>query len=494
MLSDEGPAQAPRMSEMRGDLLDRVVQTINRYNMLQEGDRVGVAVSGGADSVFLLHALRTLAPERNISLSVLHVNHQLRGAESDGDEEFVRTLAREAGLPFVSHPGPPDRGNLEEQTRNTRRRLLQRTQQELGLTKLALGHTRTDQAETVLFRLLRGSGLCGLAAIAPNVGSTIRPLLALGRTEIRDALRASGLVWRDDSSNQNQRFVRNDLRLATLPRLARRYNPNLEQALAGTAELSRVEEEYWAEQIRALYGKIAVPTNLGPVIDTKALAALHLAVQRRLIRHAIASAKGSLRSIDRRHVEEVLTIVASQHGHDRVSLPMIDAVRSFDRLLLAKPEALKQQREYTVRLGFDVRYSLPFGAGRICLTIQQKSSSFCATVEDGFRCNGEVAFLDFDAICLAASTGDLAVRNWQPGDKLQLVGQGSEIKVKTLFQEHKISLWRRKHWPVVVAGKQLAWVRGFGAASQFAANQFSSKRVHLLFEPEDGRGAEDECR
>src|SRR3954452_14994055 len=253
------------MSEMRGDLLDRVVQTINRYSMLAEGDRIGVAVSGGAVSVFLLHALRALVLERKIELSVLHVNHQLRGTEADLDEEFVRDLARQADLPFFAFAGPPGPGNLEQEARNSRRRLLEEARTRHGLTSIALGHTRTDQAETVLFRLLRGSGLCGLSGMAPKRGSLIRPLLALSRTEVRDALSESGLAWREDSSNQNEQFVRNRLRLRTLPRLARRYNPNLEEALAGTAELARVEEEYWSGQIPSLYGTMSTLTAWGPV-------------------------------------------------------------------------------------------------------------------------------------------------------------------------------------------------------------------------------------
>jgi tRNA(Ile)-lysidine synthase len=470
------------MSEMRGDLLDRVVQTINRYSMLEEGDRVGVAVSGGADSVFLLHALLAVAPDRKITLSVLHVNHQLRGEESEADEQFVRDLAGQLNLSFSAMRGQVGLGNLEQEARNIRRRLLEEAKTEFGLTKVALGHTRTDQAETVFFRLLRGSGLCGLSAITPRRRSIIRPLLGISRPEIRNALSESGLAWRDDSSNQNQRFVRNRLRLTTLPALARAYNPNLEEALAGTAELSQVEEDYWAEQIQNLYNRVATATSWGPVINVKLLTSRHLAIKRRLIRHAILCAKGSLRSIDRPHVEEVLAIAESQHGHDRVNIPGLDVIRSFDHLLLAAPELLKQERDYTVRLELGIPYQLPFGAGAVRLTVERKPPSFCATVEDRSRCNGEEAFLDCNAVCLAASTGDLAVRNWQPGDKLQQVGQVSSVKVKTLFQEHKIPLWRRRHWPILVAGKEIAWVRGFGAAQPFAVSDDSPERVRLCFE------------
>ncbi len=482
----EGPAQAPRMSKMRGDLLDRVVQTINRYSMLEEGDRVGVAVSGGADSVFLIHALLAIAPARGVSLSVLHVNHQLRSEESEADEQFVRELARRLDLPFAASAGPPGPGNLEQAARKIRLRLLEEARGKLGLTKIALGHTRTDQAETVLFRLLRGSGLCGLSAIRPRLHSTIRPLLALSRPEIRAALSESGLSWREDSSNQNERFIRNRLRLTTLPALSRAYNPNLEEALAGTAELSQIEEEYWAEQIVRLYGGIATQSVLGPVINVRALADFHLAVKRRLIRHGILLAKESLRSIDRRHVDEVLAIAGSRHGHDRVTIPGVDAIRSFDHLLLAGPDLMKEERDYHVRLELGANYRLPFHAGAVGLAIQRKEPPFCVTVENGSRCNGEEAFLDSDAISLAASTGDLAVRNWQPGDKLHVVGQGSAVKVKTLFQEHKVPLWCRRHWPVLVADKEIAWVRGFGADQRFAAPDENSERVRLCFEAGDG--------
>ncbi len=473
------------MAEMRGDLLDRVVQTINRYSMLEQGDRVGVAVSGGADSVFLLNLLRTLAPERALSLAVLHVNHQLRGLESDEDERFVSDLAAELGLPFHSMPGPVGRGNLEQEARDVRRRLLEAARTRLGLTKVALGHTRTDQAETVLYRLLRGSGTCGLAAIPPRHGSTIRPLLALSRAEIRASLNESGVLWREDTSNGNLGFVRNRLRLRTLPALARTYNPNLEEALAGTAELSRAEEEYWAEEIEKLYGRMATPSAWGTVLDVQALAKCHLAVKRRVVRYAISQAKGSLRSIDRRHIEAVLAIIDSPHGHDRVNIPDLDIIRSFDELLLAAPEVLKRERHYQVGVELGMPCQLPFEGGVVHLRNEKKESAFCDTVEDGSGCHGEQAFVDSDAIRPAVSTGDLAVRNWQPGDQLQPVGQGSAVKVKTLFQEHKIALWRRKHWPVLVAGKEIVWVRGFGIAQRFAATSGSTDRVRLCFEAGD---------
>lgn len=476
-------AQAPRRAVVKGDLVDRVVQTINRYSMLEDGDRVGIAVSGGADSVFLMHALIAIAASRNITLSVLHINHQLRGEESDADEQFVRNEASRWELPFTAMRGLVGRGNLEQGAREVRLRLLGEAKTQLALTKIALGHTRSDQAETVLFRLLRGSGTRGLASMAPSRQALIRPLLDINRAEIRGWLRDYGHPFRDDSSNQNQRFVRNRLRLRTMPALARAYNPRLEEALAGSAELFQTEEEYWTEQIEDLYRRVATPGIFGLVVDLKPLAGSHLAIRRRLLRRAILGAKGSLRSIDRRHIEEVLTVIESQHGHDRVNIPGLDVLRSFDHVLLADPSTLKQPRDYEIKLDLNAPYVLPYRAGVLRLRDERKMGPICATVEDGSCCEGEEAFLNVNAIGPAAATGDLAVRNWQPGDKLQRVGQRSPEKVKTLFQEHKVPLWCRRHWPVIAAGNEIVWVRGFGAAQQFACDRSSPDRVCVCFVP-----------
>src|SRR6516165_6073363 len=167
------------MAVLPAKLLDKVAEIITRYSMIAPGSRTGVAVSGGADSVVLLHLLHQLAKQFATSLTVLHVNHGLRGAESDGDEEFVRQLAASLDIRFFSERPSLRQGNLEETAREARREFFRRTQQELGLTQVALGHTRSDQAETVLFRFLRGSGTAGLAGMRfVSAGDAlIRPLL-----------------------------------------------------------------------------------------------------------------------------------------------------------------------------------------------------------------------------------------------------------------------------------------------------------------------------
>lgn len=464
------------MSILADTLVERVAGIIPRYSMLSRGDRVGVAVSGGADSVALLHILHRLSKTLDIQLVVLHLNHGLRGAESDQDENFVRELANELGLELVAERCRLANGNLEQAARRARQEFYRRSMGHHALKKLALGHTKSDQAETVLFRFLRGSGLAGLAGMRWSTeDGLIRPLLSASRGEVREWAAAEGIRWREDSSNSDLGFARNRLRQVTLPCLAREFNPHLERALAGTAELSQAEEDYWSQQIEALYAQTAKRTRWGPVLHVPRIMELHIAQQRRLIRRALIDVRGDLRCIDRGHVEAILRLCASAHGHDRVLVPGVDAIRSFDTLLLAPPGTLSSPvRQFRLELKPGEERELPFGAGSISVDRVVPQADFCANFKEDQEFTAEVADLD-------GSTGPLYVRNWLPGDRLQRLGHTGTEKVKSLFQEHRVLLWERRHWPVVVAGEHVVWVRRFGSASQFAATAKSQERLRLVY-------------
>src|SRR5579864_954304 len=224
--------------------------------MFQTGQRVGVAVSGGADSVCLLHVLVELGPRWNLRLSVLHLNHQLRGEESREDARFVAELAARLGLPF--YLGEADVGriarksgdNLEQAARNERSRFFLDYLRSGAADRIALGHTRSDQAETVLFRFLRGSGSAGLAGIRPvTTDGFVRPLLNVDRANIEQYLRERNITWREDSTNLSLDFARNRIRRELLPMLEREWNPAIAETLAHTAEWAREEEAYWEAEI-----------------------------------------------------------------------------------------------------------------------------------------------------------------------------------------------------------------------------------------------------
>ncbi len=196
-------------------MLDRIAVFIARHRMFEPGQRVGVAVSGGADSVFLLHALRELAPRWNLELSVIHIEHGIRGPASIADAEFVEQLAATFGLPFHLQRAdvPAMDGNLEEAARNIRQAFYAELIASGAVDRVATGHTRSDQAETVLYRILRGSGLTGLSGILPVTSErVVRPLLEIDRSEIEAWLRQRKIAWKEDETNQDRTYARNRLR------------------------------------------------------------------------------------------------------------------------------------------------------------------------------------------------------------------------------------------------------------------------------------------
>ncbi|MBV8811067.1 MAG: tRNA lysidine(34) synthetase TilS [Acidobacteriaceae bacterium] len=471
------------MSLLANSLVDRVGEIITRYSMLRAHDRVGVAVSGGGDSVALLHILRRLSAQFDLELLVLHLNHQLRGTESDLDESFVRALASRLGLKFVVQHGDPPAGNIEQATRLARQRFFSHSKEHYGLARIALGHTRGDQAETVLYRLIRGSGLAGLAGMRMATdGGLIRPLLTTSREEVRSWADAEGIDWREDASNRDLRFARNRLRHEIIPQLAEHFNAGIESVLARMAEIAQDEEDHWAQEVEPVYSEITKRTQLGLIFQLSLFVPLDRAVQRRVIRRGIRELRGDLRSIDLDHVEAIRRICASEHGHDRVMVPGIDALRSFEELLMTTPNRLASKpRGYRVELKLDTWCKLPFDTGWILVKRLGLDEENCVSFKVDQQFALEIEDLAGEAIGLEPS--QLFIRNWEPGDALLRPGHNGVEKIKSLFHEYRVALWERRHWPVLVAGGEIVWARRFGAAAKFRASAESRQRLRLVYRP-----------
>lgn len=458
-----------------------------RYRMVSNHRRIGVAVSGGADSVVLLKSLHDLSSAFNIELVVLHINHQLRGAESEADELFVRQMAERLSLRCIAASSPiaESEGNLEQAARDRRRRFFEQQIESGAVQRVATGHTLSDQAETVLFRLLRGSGIAGLSGVQfVTADHLIRPLLALSRSDIREWAATKGLVWREDASNLDPRFTRNRIRHEFLPLAREVFHPRVEQVLARTAALAQSEEDYWFGFISDLFPKFARTSQFGLIADINFLREQHPAVQRRLIRRALFEIKGDLRSLDSTHIEAVLRISTGLDGHDRVMVPGVDVIRSFHQLRFAQPATgTVQHRHYRLSLELGVHTELPFGAGSVRLDrVDEHSREYeiCANFK-GERGFTESATLVWGVLGGRAQLTDLAIRNWEPGDAYLRRGHHSAEKLKTLFQEHKVPLWERRHWPVLEFRDQIVWTRQFGASARFEASRDDSPALLLRY-------------
>lgn len=454
-------------------MIERIAKTISRYGMFQPDQRVGVAVSGGADSVCLLHVLRELAPRWNLRLTVLHLDHKLRGDESSNDAAFVHELAARLVLPFefeecdVAGLCRESGDNLEQAARAARLRFFNRLMESGKVDRIATGHTRSDQAETVLFRFLRGSGTAGLAGIRPISDGVVRPLIEIDRGEIEGYLRERGIAWRTDSSNASTAFARNRIRHTLLPQLTEHWNPALPETLAHTADWAQAEEAYWESELARLTPVHLIADPPAVLLRVEDLADLHLAVTRRLIRRAVKMAKGDLRGVGFEHLAGILELAASTEGHGRLQIPGVDVFRSFGWLRLAPPTTDNlENRNYRLPLPVPGAVELP-GQRWIVHTELSENTNVTETSEGVY--NGCVGCLDWNRI-----SGSLEVRNWRPGDHYQPAGRKEAEKIKLLFQEARIPLWERRHWPIVTKGDVILWARRFGPAAAYAAGYGAS--------------------
>lgn len=484
------------------DLAQRVGRYIREQELLRAGDRVGVAVSGGVDSVALLWLLLELREEMGVVLSAVHVNHQIRGAEADADQQFVAELAQQQGLPLqafsVETPrhAAEHRLSLEAAARELRYRQFHRLLAEGTVDKVATAHTLDDQAETVLLRLARGTGIKGLASIRPkwavgigqwpektvaHMGASktregaglgpaqgerssplpaiVRPLLEIRRGELESYLRRLGQAWREDASNLDLRFARNRVRHKILPLLETDLNPNIREQLAEIAEIARGEEEYWSAQLsQALPEVWAAPAQGSqPCLRIDLLQAHPLALQRRLVR---AAAKSLGLSLEFQHVEELLALAqAPPAGEKRIMLPGgYSVLRRRGRLEFEPPS------EEQAPSNHDFTYSVPC-PGQVA--VAETGTVFRATV-------GPISAKNLgQAYDPARLPSLLQVRNWRPGDRFWPNHTRAPKKVKELLQERKIPPAERRTWPVVTIAnsgqEQVIWLRGFAPPEQWLA-------------------------
>ncbi len=446
-------------------LLDQIAGTIFRYNMFTAGDRVGVAVSGGADSVCLLQALHELAPRWDLRLEVLHLNHRLRGAASDEDAAFVERLAAKLDLPF--HLRPVDvgeiPGNLEQAARNARREFFREAMGAFGITKIATGHTRSDQAETVLFRLLRGAGNAGLAGVLPVTSEgLVRPLLDVPRSQVEAWLGERGIGWREDASNADERFSRNRIRHELLPKLRAEWNPSIDAMLAQLSQLAREDEAYWRT---SLPEHLLLRRDRTVLLNVDAVRAYPVAVVRRLLRRAIELVRGDLHQIEFQHIDGALGLVNEQEGHGRLQVPGADVFRSMDWLRIA-PQGYDNLTERNFRIPLQIPVTLVTPGLGVSICIERMTADSRYTDRE---CD-----LDGDKL-----TGQLDLRNWRPGDQYQrIVGRDAE-KVKFLFQEARVPLWDRRFWPIITLNDEIVWAWQFGPAAEFRSGSESSNVLRI---------------
>jgi tRNA(Ile)-lysidine synthase len=468
----------------------RTLAAVRRHALLRDGRRVLVALSGGADSVALLFLLRELEAEGALTVAgAAHLHHGLRGSEADEDEAFCAALAARVGVPYVSERADvaavarERKRSIEDAARTARYAFLERAAGALGAAVIAVAHTRDDQAETFLLRLLRGAGARGLGAIRPGLGRVIRPLLDIERAALRAYLTSRGEGWREDASNRDVRVPRNRVRHDLIPFLEAHFAPAIAATLARDAALARDDEDFLREQAIELAGRIVLPDERSHTrLDAAGLAAAPRALSSRVVLHALERHAGG-RSISFEHVDRVLTL----RPGEALSLPGQDVRRVADEITI-RPGAAASRR--TARRGgtsgtsavgsrtsFAFSLSIPgeveLAAARVAVAAVRLHTADARPR----KWEGRGAEVGVAASMLVLP---LAVRSRRPGDRFHPLGAPGPRKLQDFFVDRKVARAQRDTVPLVVDGQdRIVWVVGQSVAEDFRVTD-PSRGVILL--------------
>ena len=429
--------------------------------MLSAGGRVLVAISGGADSVALLHILRVLQDRRELTIAGLgHLNHQLRGAEADADEAFCRGLAAAADLAIevgredVMATALREGRSLEDAARVVRYRFLEEAAGRRQADVIAVGHSLDDQAETFLLRLTRGAGSRGLGGIRPRAGRVIRPLLEISRADLRLYLKGHGLEFRDDASNLDVRIPRNRIRKELIPSLEQ-YAPGIVPVLARQAQIAREDEEYLERIATEVAQSVVLKTERGTELQTAALLELPRAIASRVVRQVLELAAPG-RFIAFGHIDGVLGLARGDEGA-ALALPGLVATRVGHAVVCGKPTVGRNWN--TLRVPLSIPGEAVLGGWTVEATRADRAGAIRLPPSRGPL-----------AVVAARPLGEpLTVRTRRKGDRFRPLGMGGRgRKLQDFLTDRKVPRTERDSLPLVVdRDDRIVWVAGHSVAEDF---------------------------
>ena len=456
-------------------VLRKAREAIARYRMVERGDEVLIAVSGGADSLALLRVLLALREELEISLRVAHLNHGIRGEVGDRDEGFVRDLAARFALPYSTEKAdvPAIRKerklSLEEAARRVRYDFLNRVAAEIGTRRIAVGHTADDRVETFLLNLARGTGPRGLYALAAVSDKIIRPLIHVRRAEILAYLQELEQSFREDETNLLPAYARNRVRRVTLPFLEEQH-PGISDRITSLCEILSAEQELLDNLVAGAIGSVALKQDDEEVVlSAEGLLYHPLGMRRLILRRAIERVKGDLRDVGLEQIERILSRLISPDDFG-LSLPSggLAAIRRGDKLCIRKKPKPLLPHAFCEPLMIPGRVDIP-GVGVITAETWDPADYLRPP-----RSNDVV--VDADEVA-----GKLTVRNWRPGDRIRPLGMEQERKLQDVFVDAKIPAAERRRIPLIADEKKVIWVAGLAMSEMVKVESGTRRAVRLAF-------------
>ena len=458
-------------------LLKKVQYTLTAHSMLQPGDRVILAVSGGPDSVALCHILQQLRQTYRVELLMAHVHHGIRGNEADQDAAFVQDLAHQLRLPIVVQRvnvhawRKKHGGSLQMAARELRYQCLHQIMAHEGASKLALGHNADDQAEEIMLRIFRGAGQRGLTGMPLHShNGVIRPLLECHRHEIMSYLENRNLAFRQDESNLKPWCQRNLLRLEFLPRLQQNFNSNLNATLLRTSNIFREEEEFWESLVGEWLDQYADECEDGgrrlpitPLLET------HPAMQKRLLRKMVEKVKGNLRRFGYHHTEILLQLCRSAAANSRIDLPgEVEAEKNYNWLTIRLARQIPEDFYY--ELAGPGSYPLPPLDHRLVLEYGS------VDLASGFGRRSNEVLVDLDRVSFP-----LVLRSSRAGDRFRPLGLGGGKKLKKFFIDAKIPRSQRRRVPILCSGERIIWVVGLRLDNRVKITEKTTRLLRVLY-------------
>lgn len=438
-------------------LLTKVKHTISKYQLLEAGDKVLVGVSGGPDSIALLHILKQVASEYNLQLHIAHLDHCLRGADSTADAEFVKKVAAELKIEVTTASRKVKKYqqqhnlSLEDAARQVRYNFFFNLLEELNFDKLALGHHANDQAETILMKFLRGAGLKGLGGINPKNMPIIRPLIELKKEEIKQYCIDHNLEWRLDSTNQEKICLRNQVRLDLLPQLKEEYNQNLVSNLHQMGQILRDEDDFLRTEAQQLLSEIIInSSNHKLVIAKDEFLDLHVALQRRIIREIYKRLTSSYENLYFSNIQEIMQLIKSETTGVQKGLPGEVLVKlSYQQIIFMLPAAEKE-------VGF---FSYQLKAGEKLAISELDIIVNTQILANDYPWQKELAVKNKGFFDLAKIGPKFKIRQRQAGDSFQPLGMSGTKKVKDFFIDQKVARSKRNKTPLFVTNTgDIFWV------------------------------------
>ena len=478
-------------------MIEKVLKFIEKYHMIVKGDKVIAGISGGADSVFLLFVLLELQKRLGIDIVSVHINHGIRGAAADADEQFVRELCVRHGVESVVYHENVEliaknrKQSLEEAGRTVRREAFEKALLKYGGTKIAMAHHQNDNAETLLMNLARGAGLKGLGGIRPVNGKVIRPLLCLSRQEIEVYLQEKGCSYCLDETNEGDEYTRNRIRHMVIPVLEEQVNKKAVRHMNEAMERILEQQEYMEVQTDEAFGKCVGLTSGGMLkIQKKEFERQHPAIQKQLVLRCLAEISGSERNISQIHVKAVLSLFRMQCGKRR-DLPYgVSAVRNYEGIVLKKSREGKAENREGPDAGFSPRWLNIPGVTDIP---ERNLKIHCRILEntEGFSVKhvpqkNYTKWFDYDII-----KNSLIVRTRQSKDSIVIDRAGKRQKLKSYFINEKIPAEERSKLLLIADSEQIIWILGYRMSSACQITEQTNRVLEIKVTEDKGYVRED---